>query len=277
MNESDKKSLADKARHIRRLIMDEIGTLGVGHLGGSLSAVEALTVLYYRQMNMDPQDPQMKDRDRFVLSKGHAGPALYAVLADKGYFDRKHLFTLNQPGTILPSHTDMRLTPGVDMTAGSLGQGFSCAVGIAYGSYLARDGAYTYVMVGDGESQEGQIWEAAMFAAQHRLDHLIAFTDFNQLQLDGWICDVNGLEPLADKWRAFNWNVIETDGHDVEAIDEAIVSAKNSTGKPTMILLHTVKGKGVSFAEKDVLGNHSMNVTDEQYRQALVELEEGAR
>lgn len=277
MNESDRNFLREKAKQIRSLIMDEIGTLGVGHLGGSLSAVEALVVLHYRHMKTDPGNPGLEGRDRFVMSKGHAGPALYAVLADRGYFPKDQVFTLNRPGTILPSHTDMRLTPGVDMTAGSLGQGFSCAVGIAYGSMLSRDGAYTYVMIGDGESQEGQIWEAAMFASQSKLNRLIGLTDYNRYQLDGKVSDVNDIEPLADKWRAFGWNVIEAGGHDVEAVDSAVTLAKKTADRPTMILLHTVKGKGVSFAEQDILGNHSMNVSREQYEQALAELREGAQ
>jgi transketolase len=267
-----KSDLMEKCKEIRYLIADEIGTLGVGHIGGSLSAVEALVVLYYNQMRIDPKNPKLEGRDRFVMSKGHAGPALYAVLADKGYFDKGLLYTLNKPGTTLPSHTDMKLTRGVDMTAGSLGQGFSCAVGIAYGSKLSDDGAYTYVMIGDGESGEGQVWEAAMYAAQQKLDNLIAFTDYNRLQLDGWVADINNLEPLTEKWRSFGWNVIDVDGHDVEAINSAIILSKLNMGKPSMIILHTTKGKGISFVEENVLGNHSMTISKEQHKQALAEL-----
>jgi transketolase len=272
LDNSKKSFLVKKCSEIRYLIADEIGTLGVGHIGGSLSAVEALVVLYYNQMNINPQNPQMKGRDRFVMSKGHAGPALYAVLADKGYFDKKLLYTLNKPRTTLPSHTDMNLTKGVDMTTGSLGQGFSCAVGIAYGSKLSNDGAYIYTMLGDGESEEGQVWEAAMYAAQKKLDNLIAFTDYNKLQLDGWVSDINDLEPLAEKWRSFGWDVIEVDGHDVESIDCAIVLAKLTKIKPSMIILHTIKGKGISFVEENILGNHSMTISKEQHEQALEEL-----
>jgi transketolase len=272
LNYDKGSDLTKKCAEIRYLIADEIGTLGVGHIGGSLSAVEALVVLYYKRMNIDPSNPQMEGRDRFVMSKGHAGPALYAVLADKGYFPKELLYTLNIPGTTLPSHTDMNLTKGVDMTAGSLGQGFSCAVGIAYGSKLSKDDAYTYVMIGDGETGEGQIWEAAMCAAQKSLDNLIAFTDYNKLQLDGWTCDINELEPLGAKWRSFGWNVIEIDGHNVDAIDAAITLAKLNKGKPSMIILHTIKGKGISFVEDSAPDNHSMTITKEQHNLALKEL-----
>ncbi|HWQ77847.1 MAG TPA: transketolase [Anaerovoracaceae bacterium] len=276
MDHLEKNALKEKCQYIRYLIADQIGTLGFGHIGGSLSIVEALVVLYYKQMNIDPQNPKKEGRDRFIMSKGHAGPALYAVLADKGYFGKELLHTLNKPGTTLPSHTDMKLTPGVDMTAGSLAQGFSCAVGIAYGSRLNNDGAYTYVMLGDGESQEGQVWEAAMCAAQHKLDRLIAFTDYNKLQLDGWVENISDLAPLADKWRAFRWNVTElADGHDLEAIENAITNAKKNKGKPTMIILHTIKGKGLSLCESNMIGSHSMTITAEQHRQALAELKGG--
>ena len=261
--------------------MDAIGRVGVGHVGGSLSVVEALVVLYYRHMRIDPRNPRMEGRDRFVLSKGHAGPALYSVLACKGYFDKSLLETLNQLDTRLPSHCDMNLTPGVDMTAGSLGQGISCAVGIALGARIKKDAARIYCVIGDGESQEGQVWEAAMYAAHMKLDNLIAFTDYNGQQLDAPIDEINSLEPLVDKWRAFGWNVIDVpDGHDVEAIDAAIVRTQSCQGKPSMIILHTVKGQGVSFAvaagATPTTSNHNMPVSPEQWRQALEELKEGA-
>lgn len=254
--------------------MDEIGTLGVGHAGGCMSMVEALVVLYYKQMNVDSTNPKMKGRDRFVLSKGHAGPALYAALADKGYFPLEMLKTLNQPGTKLPSHADMIRTPGVDMTAGSLGQGLSCAAGIATGAKLAKDGAYVYAIVGDGESAEGQIWEAALYAANRKLDNLICFTDYNKMQIDGPVNEITGLDPLTDKWKAFGWNVYDVDGHDVEAIDAAITDAKSKTGKPTMIVLNTLKGKGVSFLEETWMNNHNVNISKEQHTLALEELKE---
>jgi len=264
-------ALNEKSRQIRRLTIQEIGRVGMGHLGGSMSVIEALVVLYYIHMNIDPNKPDMEGRDRLVLSKGHAGPALYAVLADKGFFDRSWLDTLNQPGTMLPSHADMNRTPGVDMTAGSLGQGLSCAVGIATGSKLKKDGATVYAIIGDGETDEGIIWEAAMYAAHLKLDNLIAFTDYNKMQLDGQICEVNGLEPLADKWRAFGWDVYEADGHDVRAIDAAVTLAKKGS-RPSMILLHTLKGKGVSFLEENWENNHHVAISEEQLKIALDEL-----
>lgn len=274
MEQTELNALKEKCRHVRYLIMDQIGKLGVGHVGGSLSAVEALTVVYYRHMKQDPKNPKKEDRDRFVLSKGHAGPAEYAILADKGFFPMEWLDTLNKPGTRLPSHTDMHLTPGVDMTTGSLGQGFSCSVGIALGNRIRKNQAYVYTMVGDGESQEGLIWEAAMFAAHNRLDHLIAFTDRNLKQIDGTTEDVNALEPLVDKWQAFGWSVQRVDGHSLEAIDDAVLAAKAQKGKPSMIILDTVKGKGVSFIENASF-NHSLPISPEQREEALKELEGG--
>lgn len=274
MEREVKEQLKDKCRQIRYLTIDEIGELGVGHVGGSMSSVDALVVLYYRAMNVDPENPRMEGRDRLVLSKGHAGPALYAVLADKGYFDREWLYTLNKPNTNLPSHADMNRTPGVDMTTGSLGQGFSCAVGVALGSWIKGDGAYTYAVIGDGETDEGLVWEAAMYAAHKKLERLIAFTDYNKMQIDGKVADVNALEPLADKWRSFGWNVYEADGHDVEAIDSAITLAKTQKGKPSMILLHTWKGKGVSFLEEKWENNHNVEISPEMRRRALEELGE---
>jgi len=273
MDIKEKGFLEKKAKRIRYLTVDEIGKLGVGHIGGCLSVADVLTVLYYKQMNIDPARPKMEGRDRFVLSKGHAGPALYAVLADKGYFPLSWLDTLNQPGTNLPSHADMLRTPGIDMTAGSLGQGISCAVGIAKGSKIKKDNAYTYFIIGDGESQEGEVWEAAMSAAQFKLNNLIGFTDNNNMQIDGYLDEVIGLAPLADKWKAFGWNVMEVNGHDVEEIDNAINEAKKCLDKPAMIILHTIKGKGASFVEAAGCGNHNMPVTEEQRLQALKELE----
>jgi transketolase len=272
MNSNEIQLLEDKCKHIRRLIIDEIGKFGVGHVGGCLSIVEALVVLYYKVMNVNPNDPHMEGRDRFVLSKGHAGPALYAVLADKGYFDVSELDNLNRPGTNLPSHCDMLKTIGVDMTAGSLGQGISCAGGIAKASKIKKDNAYIYSLIGDGESQEGQVWEAALTAAHFKLNNLIAFTDNNRMQIDGDTREILGVEPIADKWKAFGWNIAVVDGHDVAEIYNAIVEAKNSQTKPTMIVLNTVKGKGISFIEAMGAKNHSMPVTEEQRLKALEEL-----
>ena len=273
MNKSEVDFLEKKSRQIRRLTMDSIGKLGVGHVGGCLSVVEALVVLYYREMNIDPKNPSLEGRDRFVMSKGHAGPTVYSVLADKGYFDVCLLDTLNQPETSLPSHCDMLRTPGIDMTAGSLGQGFSCAVGMAKGSKLKKDNARIYTIVGAGDSQEGQVWEAAMFAGHYKLSNLIAFTDYNKLQIDGTVEEVMGIAPLDMKWKAFGWNVIVVkDGHDVAEIAAAVETAKKSQEKPTMIILNTIKGKGVKFVEAAGVGNHNMPVTEEQRLQALAEL-----
>lgn len=263
---------AIKCKKIRKLILKTIGTLGVGHIGGSLSVVELLVVLYETHMNVDPKNPKMLGRDRLVVSKGHSGPAVYSVLCSKGYFPEEWLLTLNQPGTNLPSHCDMNRTPGIDMTTGSLGQGFSCAMGIAKASKIKNDGATIYTIIGDGETQEGQIWEAAMFAAHHKLDNVIAFTDYNKFQLDGSISEICEIAPLDEKWRAFGWNVIVVkDGHDCEEIDAAIAMAKTSD-KPSMIILNTKKGKGISFAENAGAGNHSMPITPEMMTQALAEL-----
>ena len=267
--------LEKKCREIRYLTFDQIGSLGVGHLGGCLSAIDALVVLYYRHMNIDPNNVKMEGRDRFVLSKAHAGPALYSILADLGVFDKNELYTLNQIDTNLPSHADMVRTPGIDMTAVSLGQGLSCAVGIAIGSKIKKDNARIYCMIGDGESNEGQIWEAAMYGAHMKLDNLIAFTDHNKMQLDGQISEINDLEPMVDKWTSFGWNTYRVDGHDVKAIDEAIVKAKEVKGKPSMIILDTIKGKGVSFIEEKWMNNHNINVTPEEHKAGLEELLKG--
>jgi transketolase len=260
---------------LRSDIVKSIGQVGVGHIGGSLSIVELLTVLYFEEMNIDPKNPQMHGRDRLICSKGHAGPAVYAALAEKGYFDREVLWTLNKGGTHLPSHCDMNLTPGIDMTTGSLGQGFSCAVGCALGSKLEDDGATIYTIIGDGESQEGQIWESAMFAGNYHLSNLIAFTDCNGLQVDGNVSDVGNLEPLAAKWRAFGWNVIETEnGNDLEQVRHAVKTAKSNraTEKPTMVLLHTVKGCGVSFVEAKGAANHNAPFSKDDAVRALDEI-----
>lgn len=273
MDRNELAFLEDKCRHTRRLIVDEIGKLGVGHIGGCLSTVEALVVLYHKAMNIDPANPKMEGRDRFVMSKGHAGPALYAVLADKGYFPISELDTLNKPETNLPSHCDMLKTRGIDMTAGSLGQGISCAVGMAKASKIKRDNANIYCMVGDGESQEGQVWEAAMAAAHFKLNNLIAFTDNNKMQIDDTTLNVMNVNPIDEKWKAFGWNVIKVNGHAVEEIYDAILQAKKQSERPTMIILDTIKGKGVSFIEAMGVKNHSTNISEEQRIAALKELE----
>ena len=267
------KDLRKKAIYIRKLLIECVGSLGVGHLGGSLSIVDLLTVLYHDVMKIDPQAPQMPTRDRLVLSKGHAGPALYATLVSAGYFKRGELLSLNQLGSCLPSHCNMQLTTGVDMTTGSLGQGLSCAVGMALGSRLAKDDAYIYAIIGDGESQEGQIWEAAMFAAQMELCRLIAFTDCNRFQIDGSVSEINEVEDLSAKWKAFGWNTFRIDGHDLNLIGSTIRQAKSLNEKPSMIILDTVKGKGVSFVENAGAANHNMQISKEQTKTALAELE----
>lgn len=268
-------NLKEICKDIRCDALRCVGHLGVGHLGGCLSVIELLTVLYFEQMNIDPQNPKMPGRDRFVCSKGHAGPAVYATLANRGYFDKAELMTLNRSGTDLPSHCDMNRTVGVDMTTGSLGQGFSCAAGIALGSKLENDGAYIFTLIGDGETQEGQIWEAAMFASAKKLDNLIAFTDYNKLQIDGSVAEVCDIAPLGDKWCAFGWNVIEVeDGNDVDQVSSAVSAAKKNlgSGKPTMVILNTVKGCGVSFIVEKGAGNHNMNLSETEAEEAIKEV-----
>lgn len=262
----------EKAKEIRRRTVRAIGSLGVGHIGGSLSVADLLAVLYSGAMNIDSRNPKMEGRDRLVISKGHSGPALYAALSIVGYIREAELDTLNRMDTSLPSHCDMNRTPGVDMTTGSLGQGFSCAVGAAVGAAIRRDGATIFTLVGDGESQEGQVWEAAMYAAHKKLDNLVAFTDWNGLQIDGTVDEVNSLGDLAAKWQAFGWHTQEIDGHDVAAIGKAIDTARATTGRPHMILLKTVKGKGVSFVEAMGAGNHNAPLTQQQTAAALAEL-----
>ncbi len=268
---NDMKTLEDLAKEARRIVMRMIGSLGKGHVGGSLSIVDLLVVLYYEQMRVDPQNIRMANRDRLVMSKGHAGPALYALLTMKGYFDRSEITTLNQPGTNLPSHCDMKLTKGVDMTTGSLGQGLSAAAGMALANRLDNNGAYVYCVIGDGESQEGQIWEAGMFARQMRLYNLIAFLDKNGLQIDGPLEQINSLLSAAEKWRAFGWHVQEIDGHDMQAINNAIEAAKACTDLPSMIVMNTVKGKGWRKIENTVKC-HSMPVSPEDVADALRDL-----
>lgn len=268
------KLLEEKACEIRKLTIQAIGKLGVGHIGGALSLCEVLSVLYFDSMKVDPSNSKLDDRDRFVLSKGHGGPALYATLALKGFIPLEELDTLNRPNTHLPSHCDMRLTNGIDMSTGSLGQGFSAATGMAIATKLDKRDLNIYTIIGDGESQEGQIWEAAMCAGGRRLDNLIAFTDYNKMQIDGFIEEVNGLEPLDKKWEAFGWQVQTIDGHDIKQILAAIDNAKKLKGKPHMIILNTIKGKGGYFCE-NMVASHNMNISEEQWKKAVDLLEEG--
>ncbi len=259
------------AKEIRKLTIDEIGYLGVGHIGGAMSVVEVLTLLYHETMRVDPGYPRDPDRDWLVLSKGHAGPTLYATLALKGFFPKDWLHSLNKGGTKLPSHCDRNLTPGIDMTTGSLGQGFSAAMGIALGLSMEGRKSTVYAIIGDGESDEGQVWEAAMFAAHRKLSNLIAFTDFNKQQLDGTTKDILDLESLDDKWRAFGWFTQRVDGHDMAALDKAIQAAKAQAGRPSMIVMDTIKGKGCNFAEA-LLSNHNMSFGMDEARAAIAAL-----
>lgn len=267
------KDLEKQAKEIRKMTIEMIGKLGVGHIGGCLSIADVLAVLFFDEMNIDPKEPKMADRDRFILSKGHGGPAVYATLALKGYFDKSELDTLNRSNTKLPSHCDMNLTTGIDMTAGSLGQGFSAAMGFAIAAKIDKKDYHVFTIIGDGESQEGQVWEAAMLAGSRGLDNLIAFTDFNNAQIDGTSDEINSIRPLDDKWRAFNWHVQVIDGHDIEAILEAIKIAKTVEAKPSMIIMNTIKGKGAYFAEGDV-GSHNMPVSEEMWKKACQLLDE---
>jgi len=271
MNVEQQKYLENIARQIRYDIVQAIGNIGIGHLGGSLSIVEVLTILYFRQMKAEPGKAKDPDRDKLVLSKGHAGPALYAILAEKGYFPKDTLFTLNQGGTTLPSHCDKNLTPGIDMSTGSLGQGLSVAIGMALADRMDGRKNKIFAIIGDGESDEGQIWEAALAAAHYGLSNLIAFTDYNKMNIDGRTDEIMNLEDLGAKWRAFNWNVQRIDGHDLHAIDRAVEEARSEANRPSMIILDTIKGKGCSIAEGK-LSSHNMAISKEQTEQALKEL-----
>jgi transketolase len=244
------QSLKLKAKLFRREILEMTFLAGSGHPGGSMSAIDIITVLYYYVMRVDPNNPQWEDRDRFILSKGHVCPALYTVLAEKGFFPKEALWTLRQPGSILQGHPDMRITPGVDMSTGSLGQGLSVACGMALAARLDNRDFSVYCMMGDGEIQEGNIWEGALFAAHYNLDNLIAILDKNKLQIAGFTEDIIALDPLIAKWEAFGWDVIELpDGNDIDQIICAFDSLKSLNGKPKIIIANTVKGKGVSFME----------------------------
>ena len=267
----DHKGLKDIARNIRKDIVSMIHMSKSGHPGGSLSAVEILTALYFDEMNIDPNNCKMEDRDRFVLSKGHAAPVLYATLAHKGYFDREELKGLRKINRMLQGHPDMKGTPGVEMSTGSLGQGFSGAGGMAMASKLDNAPWRVYTLLGDGEVQEGIVWEAAMSAAHYKLDNMVAFLDYNGLQIDGKTEDVMNIGPIVDKFKAFGWNVIEIDGHDFDQIFAALDMAKETVGKPTMIIAKTIKGKGVSFMENQA-GWHGAAPSDSDLERALLDL-----
>jgi len=265
-------SLQKIACEVRKGIIKSTCAAKSGHPGGSLSIAEILTYLYFEEMNIDPKSPKKEDRDRFVLSKGHAAPALYSVLAQRGFFSVDELETLRKPDARLQGHPDMKNIPGVDMSSGSLGQGISCACGMALSSKHFDSNFRVYTIVGDGEAEEGQVWEAAMFASAKKLDNLVCFLDFNGLQIDGTIEEVNNPAPFDTKFKAFGWNVITIDGNDFEEIEAALASARECKGKPTAIIANTVKGKGVSFMENQV-GWHGSAPNPEQAEAALKELE----
>jgi len=271
---SEKKPIAELkalAKQIRRDIVTMIGAAKSGHPGGSLSAVETLVALYYGVMKHDPKNPAWPERDRFILSKGHACPVLYAVMADCGYTPKGELNTLRQDGSIYQGHPDRRFIPALEASTGSLGQGLSLAIGMGLAARLDGTGSRTYVMLGDGEIQEGQVWEAAMFGAFHKVDNVVAIVDYNKIQLDGFVKEIMGLEPLKDKWESFGWNAIAVDGHDIEALQKAFADAESVKGKPTVIIANTVKGKGVSFMENNP-GFHGAAPSPEQLETALKEL-----
>lgn len=267
------QELARVANEVRRGIVTGVHAAKAGHPGGSLSIADILTYLYFEDMNVDPADPRKADRDRLVLSKGHAAPALYSVLASRGFFPVEELETLRHIGSRLQGHPNMNDTPGVDMSTGSLGQGISTAVGMALAAKHWHEGYRTYAILGDGEIQEGQVWEAAMFAGNQHLDNLCLVVDHNRLQIDGSNEEVNSPMPIADKFRAFKFNVIEVaDGNDMAQVREAFQAARAHKGEPTCIVAETLKGKGVSFME-DQVGWHGKAPNDEQYAQAMAELE----
>jgi transketolase len=266
-----KEKLEEIVRQTRIKVVQMIGKSGFGHIGGSMSIVELLTVLYFCEMNIDPKNPQWEDRDRFVLSKGHSCLSLYAILTQKGYFFEEVLSTLDTVDSILQCHPDMKICPGIDMSTGALGQGISAAVGIAIGAKLKGKKFRTYSIVGDGELAEGQVWEAAMSAYKFKLDNLVVIIDYNKLTLSGKTCEVMPLEPLYDKWTSFGWHVIKIDGHSFAQIMDALNEAKNIKRKPTAIIANTIKGKGISFYENQVK-SHSVTMSVEQVESALKEL-----
>lgn len=270
MDAAIKKELEITACKVRMGIIEGVHSAKSGHPGGSLSIAEMLTYLYFKQMNIDPSNPKMKNRDRFVLSKGHAAPALYAVLANRGFFDVKELGSLRHIGSVLQGHPDMKHIPGVDMSSGSLGQGISAAAGMALSAKHFGDDFKVYTILGDGEIEEGQVWEAAMFAGNKNLSNLTAFVDYNNLQIDGTIEEVNSAMPIDRKFEAFKWHTITIDGHDYDQIEAALNEAA-TVDKPVAIIAKTVKGKGVSYMENQV-GWHGSAPNDELYEQAMSEL-----
>jgi transketolase len=273
VNEKDIDALKERARILRIEILKMLTKAGSGHTGGSLSAADIVAALYFYKMRHKPEDPRWKERDRFILSKGHAAPVLYAALALSGYFDKALLKTLRKLGSPLQGHPCSKLLPGVEISTGSLGQGLSIANGIALGLKMDRSNSRVYCLLGDGETQEGQVWEAAMTASHYKLDNLCGIIDNNGLQIDGQCCDVMHIEPIVKKWEAFGWHVIDINGHDMRAIVDALNRAEKLKGKPTMIVARTIKGKGVSFFEGKV-EYHGMAPSHEELEMALTELGE---
>ena len=268
----NKLELMKTANEIRKGIVTAVHSAKSGHPGGSLSAADIYTYLYFEEMNIDPKDPKKADRDRFVLSKGHTAPGYYSTLAQRGFFPVEDLTTLRKVGSYLQGHPDMKHIPGVDMSSGSLGQGISAAVGMAISAKLSDDDYRVYTLLGDGEIQEGQVWEASMLAGHRKLDNLVVIVDNNNLQIDGKITDVNSPYPIDRKFEAFNFHVINIDGNDFDQIEAAFKEARKTKGMPTAIIAKTIKGKGVSFME-DQAGWHGKAPNDEQYAQAMEELE----
>lgn len=268
----DKLKLMQTANEIRKGIVTAVHSAKAGHPGGSLSSADIFTYLYFEELNIDPKDPKKPDRDRFVLSKGHTAPGLYSALAQRGYFPKEDLKTLRHTGSYLQGHPDMKHIPGVDMSSGSLGQGISAAVGMAIAAKLRGDDYRVYTLLGDGEIQEGQVWEASMLAAHRKLDNLVVIVDNNNLQIDGAITDVNSPYPIDKKFEAFNFHVINIDGNDFDQIDAAFKDAKTVKGQPTAIIAKTLKGKGVSYMENQA-GWHGKAPNDEEYEIAMKELE----
>ena len=268
----DKLKLMKTANEVRKGIVTSVHSAKAGHPGGSLSAADLFTYLYFEELNVDPKDPKKADRDRFVLSKGHTAPGLYAALAEKGFFPKEDLITLRHTGSYLQGHPDMKCIPGVDMSSGSLGQGVSAALGMAIAAKISCDDYRVYSLLGDGEIQEGQVWEAAMLASHHKLDNLLVIVDNNNLQIDGEITKVNSPYPIDKKFEAFNFHVINIDGNDFDQIDAAFKEAKSVKGRPTVIIAKTVKGKGVSFMENQA-GWHGKAPNDEEFKIAMADLE----
>jgi transketolase len=260
------------AKRMRREIIEMIGTAGSGHPGGSLSAVELVVELFFNTMRLDPHNPSWPDRDRFILSKGHAAPVLYSAMAERGYTPIDQLNTLRKFGSIYQGHPDVRFIPALDASTGSLGEGVSLGIGMALAARMDGRPYRTYVMLGDGESQEGQVWEAAMAASFHKIDNLVVIVDYNKIQLDGFVKDIMEVAPLADKWRAFGWHTLEIDGHDPVAVRKAFEEAAATKGKPTAIVANTIKGKGVSFMENNPKF-HGTAPNAEEMKLALQELQ----